>query len=90
MNHYKVELTKSAQKEYEHLPSKIQRKVVEALGLLSHSPFTELLHLKKIKGAENLYRIRLGNYRIVYEVKNNVLIVLVIKIGHRKEVYRFL
>ena len=85
---YKVEFVKSAQKEFERLDAKLQLKTAEALSLLAQNPFSELLNVKRLKGADNLYRIRLGDYRIVYELRNEQLIVLVIKIGHRREVYR--
>ncbi len=85
---YRVEFTKSAKKEFEDLSSEVQLKVLEALGLLSQNPFSELLQIKKLKGAQSLYRIRIGDYRLVYEVRGNVLVIVVIKIGHRKDVYR--
>lgn len=85
---YKVEFTRSARKEFDHLQGKIQEKILEAVYLLSRNPFSELLRIKKLKGAAALYRIRIGDYRIVYEVKNDRLLILVIKIGHRREVYR--
>ena len=44
--------------------------------------------VKKLTGAEDLYRIRVGNYRVVYQIQDNCLIVLVVRIGHRKDVYR--
>lgn len=85
---YSVEFTKSAKKEFDLLSKKIQDKVVEALSFLSQNPFSEFLKFKKLKGADFLYRIRLGDYRIVYEIRSQILIVLVIKIGHRRDVYR--
>jgi mRNA interferase RelE/StbE len=85
---YRVEFKKSARKEFDRLPRRIQEKVVEALRFLSESPFSDLLNIKKIKGEESLYRIRIGDYRLVYEVQAVVLLVIVIKIGHRREVYR--
>ncbi len=85
---YRVEFKKSAKKEFDRLPLRIQGKVIEALKLLSESPFSELLQIKKIRGGESLYRIRVGDYRLVYEVQTAVLWVIVIKIGHRREVYR--
>ena len=84
---YRIEFTKSAKKEFEGLPEKMQGKVIEALGVLSPNPFSELLKVKKLKGADSLYRIRIGDYRVVYEIRKNTLIILVIKIGHRREVY---
>jgi len=85
---YRIEFVKSARKEFERLPARTRTKTAEALDLLSQNPYSELLRIKKLKGAENLYRIRLGDYRVVYEIRNERLIVLVIKIGHRREVYR--
>ncbi len=85
---YKVEFVKSAQKEFDHLPRKVQDKIIEALSLLSQNPYSELLRFKKIKGAGSLYRIRISDYRVVYEIRNFQLIIIVIKIGHRKDIYR--
>lgn len=85
---YRIEFKKSARKEFDRLPRKVQERVVEALKFLSESPFSDLLNIKKIKGEESLYRIRIGDYRLVYEVQTAVLLVIVIKIGHRREVYR--
>ncbi|HEX5037464.1 MAG TPA: type II toxin-antitoxin system RelE/ParE family toxin [bacterium] len=87
---YKIEFTKSAAKEFDGLPKPVREKTVEALKFLSANPYSELLKIKKLKGADSLYRIRIGDYRVVYEVKNAILLILVIKIGHRKDVYRFL
>lgn len=44
--------------------------------------------VKKLQGEEKIYRVRVGDYRIIYEVQSAVLVVLVLKIGHRREVYR--
>ena len=85
---YRLEFTKSARKEFEKLPDKIRLKTVEALQLLSQNPQTEWLQIKKIKGADYLYRFRVGEYRVVYACRDTVLLILVIKVGHRKEVYR--
>jgi mRNA interferase RelE/StbE len=44
--------------------------------------------VKKLAAEENLYRIRVGDYRVVYQIRDKELIVLVVKIGHRREIYR--
>lgn len=85
---YSVQFVRSAQKEFDRLPAKERAKVVDALSLLSVNPYSELLRIKKLKGADELYRIRLGDYRIVYEIRNEALVIIVIKIGHRSDVYR--
>lgn len=88
MAEHSIEFVKSARKEFEKLPAKIRERVAEALKILSLNPYSELLKVKKLKGAEDLFRIRLGDYRVLYEIRNDVLIVVVIKIGHRREIYR--
>jgi mRNA interferase RelE/StbE len=88
MTAFHVEFTKSAKKEFDQIPARIQNKVLEGLALLEINPFSDLLQIKKIKGVESLYRFRVGDYRVVFEVRKKVLLVLIIKIGHRKEIYR--
>lgn len=90
MAEYSVQFVRSAQKEYERLPAKLRVKVTEALSLLSQHPYSELLNVKKLKGANQLYRIHVGDYRVVYEVRDKVLVAIVIKIGHRSDVYKHL
>jgi mRNA interferase RelE/StbE len=85
---FKIELTKSAAKEYKKLPKTIQEKVKELMILLSQNPRTEFLQIKKLKGPDDLFRIRVNDYRIVYEVYDQKLIILIIKFGHRKDVYK--
>lgn len=85
---YTIEFVKSARKEFERLPAKARDNAAEALRLLSQNPYSELLKVKRMKGASDLYRIRLGEYRLLYELRNERLVVIVIKIGHRREVYR--
>lgn len=88
MAKFRVEFVKSAKKEFEKLSAKIKAKTVDALKLLAENPYSELLKVKKLKGADALYRIRLSDYRVVYEIHNDRLIILVIAIGHRGDVYR--
>ena len=88
MAEYRVEFTKSSRKEFERLPAKLRLKIAEALRVLSQNPYSELLKIKKLKGADALYRIRLGDYRVVYNIRDERLVVIVIKIGHRGQVYR--
>lgn len=85
---YTLLFTKSAQKEFDLLAAAIQNRVLDGLQVLKQNPFSELLRVKKLKGADALYRFRVGDYRVVYELRRHALVVLVIKIGHRKDVYR--
>ncbi len=88
MAHHTVRFTKSAKREFDSLAVSIQGRILEGLRLLEHNPYSELLRIKKLRGADSLYRFRVGDYRVVYTVQQSILVVLVIKIGHRKEVYR--
>ena len=85
MVRYKIQIKPSAKKELFKLPKKELRKVVDKIRSLSLNPRPP--GCEKLSGEEK-YRIRQGNYRIVYSIGDKLLIVIVVKIGHRKEVYR--
>ena len=86
MANYKIEIIASAEKSLKKIPKKDILKIVEAIQILSITPFPE--GCRKLKGEEDVYRVRQGNYRIIYEVIEKKLIVLVLKIGHRKDIYK--
>lgn len=83
---YKVEITKSALKELKNLPKPVWKRVKTKLEPLHNYP--NLQGIVDIKGYKNLYRLRVGDYRIVFLVDNDKVKVLVVKIGHRKHVYK--
>ena len=84
---YEIVFKKSAAKELQSLPQKIQQKILDAVQLLSLNPYTELLQIKKMRGADSLYRVRIQDYRVIYLIEKQIIKVTIIKIGHRKEVY---
>jgi mRNA interferase RelE/StbE len=86
---YRVVFQKSAYKEYRSLPKKVRLRIDETLLILSINPLSEILRFKKIRGKENHYRVRVGEYRIIYSPQNDVLVVRIIKVGHRRDVYRY-
>lgn len=86
---YKIEFKRSAFKEYEKLPKAVRTRVDDALEMLCVNPLSDILSFKKLRAVENTYRIRVGDYRIVYSPQNESLVVFVIKVGHRKDVYEF-
>ena len=86
---YRVVFQKSAHKEYLSLPKKVRLRIDETLLILSINPLSEILRFKKIRGKENHYRVRVGDYRVIYSPQNDVLVVRIIKVGHRKDVYRY-
>ena len=87
---FEVKFTTRAVKDLRKLPRQIQDQITSSLELLRINPFAEILQFKKLKTAKNLYRIRIGNYRIVYEIHGNMLLIVVVRVGHRKDVYRYL
>jgi mRNA interferase RelE/StbE len=84
---YDIVFKKSAAKELQGLPQKIQQKILDAVQLLSLNPYTELLQIKKMKGTDSLYRVRVQDYRVLYVIEKQTIKVTIIKIGHRNEVY---
>lgn len=88
MAKFRVELRKSAQKELHKIPKKELPRLISALKSLEENPRPN--GYKKLKGAEriNLWRVRVGNYRIIYQIEEEIHIVDVRRIGHRKEVYK--
>ncbi len=82
---YKVELRPSARRELLKLPRHDQIRLVRAMDRLAKEPRPK--GAKKLAGAEDLYRVRVGDYRVVYQIQDDRLIVLVVRIGHRKDVY---
>lgn len=85
MASYSILIKPSAVKELEDLPKKDLKKLTEKIKTLASNP--RPAGCEKLSGQER-YRIRQGNYRIIYEIEDVVRIVRVVKVGHRKEVYR--
>lgn len=83
---YEVVLKPSVAKAMDALPPAIFRRVMAALARLEQDP--RPTGVVKLKGDENLWRIRVGAYRVVYEVHDDQLLVLVLRVAHRKDVYR--
>ena len=83
---YQVEFLRSAEKELASLPRDAQRRVGAALDQLRHEPRPP--GAKALQGDGKRLRIRVGDYRVIYRVEDDRLVVLVVKVGHRREVYR--
>ena len=85
MEKYKIRFKKSVAKDFKTLPKSDVIKILSKIDSLAENP--RRAGAKKLRG-HNLYRIRQGLYRIVYEIRDNELIVQVIKVGHRSDVYK--
>jgi mRNA interferase RelE/StbE len=82
---FHVGVVPSAKKELEALPKKVIQRVNAALECLAENPRPH--GSLKIKGEDNLYRIRVGKYRVLYEIHDKTVTVLVVRIRHRKDAY---
>ncbi|MGB6065980.1 MAG: type II toxin-antitoxin system RelE/ParE family toxin [Desulfomonilaceae bacterium] len=83
---YQVEFAPAAWRQLVKLPHEAQARLIAAIDSLEADPHPP--GSKKLKGQANTYRLRVGKYRILYDVYDRMLWVLILKVGHRKEVYR--
>lgn len=86
MTTYRLEITRDAVRALAKLDKPIRRRIQTAVDGLRHDPRPH--GTAALRGASDLYRIRVGDYRVVYTVQDERLLVLVVDLGHRREVYR--
>lgn len=84
----RIEIKKSAQKDIAALPRREQRRVMGAIEMLGTNPRPD--GVRKLVEGDDVYRIRAGDYRVVYQIGDRVLTVFVVRVGHRKDIYRSL
>lgn len=83
---YQIEFAPLAARQFKILPQGFQARVKKRIDSLSDNP--RPAGVQKLEGIEDLYRIRVGDYRVIYQIQDKALLILVVKIGHRREVYR--
>ena len=83
---YSVLLAPPAERQLKALAEATQKRIITRLKTLQYNPRPQ--GIKKLAGEDDLYRVREGSYRIIYTIQDKELIVLVVKIGDQKEVYR--
>jgi mRNA interferase RelE/StbE len=83
---YEVRIAKRAAKSLVSLERRDQQRIRAAIELLAEDPRPPAC--VAMRGEHSVYRVRVGDYRIVYEVRDEVLLIQVVRIGHRREVYR--
>lgn len=86
MASYQLEIKPSASKELEKLPRQMVVRVVAAIKELADNPYPQ--GVKKLSGFDRTFRIRVGDYRVLYDIYENRLVIEIIRIRHRKDVYR--
>ncbi|MBM4019722.1 MAG: type II toxin-antitoxin system RelE/ParE family toxin [Planctomycetes bacterium] len=83
---YRIEVKPQPRKALARIPNPHRRRIARAIDALARNPRPP--GCVKLAGAEAAYRIRIGDYRVVYEVADRVLIIYIIRVAHRKDVYR--
>ncbi len=83
---HKIVFTSSVDKQLKKLAKSAQKLIIEKIKQLDTTKPNN--NVKKLVGMNDLYRLRIGDYRVIYQIRNEELIVLVLKIGHRKDIYR--
>ena len=85
MTTYEIEFAKSAQKELKKLEPDIRLRIFKSVYSLSHDPRKG--NVRPMVGTKS-WRLRVDKYRIIYDIYDKKLIILIIKVGHRKDIYR--
>ncbi len=84
---YKIIIKKEAAKSFNKLPRNVAKLIREKLEAIAANPFAEHPNAKKLQGRDG-YRLRVGDWRVIYEIQNAQLVILVLKVAPRGEVYR--
>jgi len=83
---YEIQFKSSAWKAFNKLEGEARGRIAEAVMSLAENPRPR--KARKLSGKGDFYRIRAGDYRVIYEVRENALVVQIVKVGHRREVYK--
>lgn len=86
MARYSLEISATAERQLKRLPRRDLGRVVDAIQALADQPYPP--GCRKLTGYRDTYRIRVGVYRVLYSVDRGHIVVVILKIGHRKDVYR--
>lgn len=87
---YAVRFTAAAQRQLRAVSRPEAMRVLTALTALGDDPYRENADVKKLTGPSGLYRLRVGSYRVAYQINDGELVILVVKVGDRRDVYRHL
>jgi len=83
---YRLEMAAIAERQLKKLPREIQQRLTARIRELPDRP--RPLGCRKLLGYQDVYRIRVGHYRVIYSVDDEKVIVIILKLGHRRAVYR--
>lgn len=86
MASYSVEVSRTAEKQLAQLPRIEQIRVLRVIQALADDPRPS--GCRKMAGSSRTFRIRVGSYRVIYDIDDHRIVVVVLKLGHRRDVYR--
>ena len=86
MARYEIEISRTAEKQLRSLPRTDQVRVARKMLALADDPFPR--GSRKLSGYDDIFRVRTGRYRILYSVSRRTLVIVVLKVGHRRDAYR--
>ncbi|MEV0737062.1 type II toxin-antitoxin system RelE/ParE family toxin [Streptomyces sp. NPDC050549] len=85
---YAFRFTTAAQRQLRAVSRFDAMRILTALTALGDDPYRQDADVKKLTGPSGLYRLRVGNYRVAYQINDGELVILVVKVGDRRDVYR--
>ena len=83
---YSIEFKPAALRQLRRISKENQKQIGQKIESLKQNPLPD--GVKKLTGSNNLFRVRIGDYRIIYTIESEKFIVLIIAVGHRREIYR--
>jgi mRNA interferase RelE/StbE len=86
MASYRIEWRSSTKKDLKKIPSEHRMRIIDAVERLAKNPFPA--GSEKLSGSDRTFRIRVGDFRVVYEVYKSLTLIIILRARHRKEVYR--
>ncbi len=86
MGRHVIETKPAFERDFDKLPLEVQRRLSKRIEALAEEPRPP--GVEKLSGTTDLWRLRMGTYRVIYQIDDGVLRVLLVKVGHRREVYR--
>lgn len=86
MAQYKIAISATAERQLRKISREDAIRILRSISLLAVDP--RPAGCRKMSGYEDIYRIRIGNYRVIYEIDGKRIVIVILKIGHRKDIYR--
>lgn len=86
LRRYRIEFAPAADRDFRALAEDVRRRLRPRIDALAENPRPH--GVETLEGEKSLHRIRVGDYRIIYQIRDDVLMVLVVRLGHRRDVYR--